>query len=123
MIRSATKEEILAMREFIFLPFMLEMLENELRKLQNDRHPLQRLFIAVNETLTNEIYSEMVSIRKYMKEHNLKVVELDRDSEVLHFRFWCRGYQNDFSIMRFLVKSELATRFGTRIAEVSSRLK
>ncbi|CAH1205539.1 hypothetical protein PAECIP111893_02367 [Paenibacillus plantiphilus] len=118
-----TREEIEAIRNSILLPFMLDMLEAELRKLQHDRQPLRNLFVEANESLSRDIFNELVTVRKYLKEHDIKVVEGDRVGEEMHYKFWCRGYEDEFMLMRFLAKSELSIRFGRYIGEMGTRWK
>lgn len=118
-----TKEEIEAIRDSILLPFMLDMVEADLRKLQHDRQPLRLLFIAANEALSNDIFKELVDVKKFLKEREIKVIELGRYNDELRYQFWIRGYEDKITLLRYMAKSELSIRFGKRIAEVASRWK
>ena len=117
-----TKEELEMIRDSIILPFMLDMIENERNKLERDTQPLRGLFLAANEKLMNTIHSELVRVKKELRERKIKVVEDGRELGELRYRYWCRGYEDTFMMVKYVVKSELSVRFGKAIAEVSREL-
>lgn len=111
-----TPEEIIAVRDYVILPFMLDMVEKDRQKLENDPISLRLLFEATNGKLTDKIHHDLVTVRKFLKERQIKVMELGQFGSEMRYKFWIRGYEDQFTLMKEIVRSELSIRFGKYIA-------
>lgn len=111
-----TPEEIIAVRDYVILPFMLDMVENDRKKLESDSVSLRLLFEATNGKLADRIHHDLVAVRKFLKERQIKVMELGQFGSEMRYKFWIRGYEDQFTLMKEIVRSELSIRFGKYIA-------
>ncbi|UVI31228.1 hypothetical protein [Paenibacillus spongiae] len=111
-----TPEEIIAIRDYVILPYMLDMVEVDRQKLESDSVSLRLLFEAANGKLADQIHKELVEVRKFLKERQIKVIEEGLFESEMRYKFWVRGYEDHFTLMREVARSELSTRFGKYIA-------
>lgn len=107
----------------IYLGFMLQMMDQERKKLVNDRHPLLNTFLMVNDAMIYKLHKELVNKKKQLKEVGIRYEEGVNNDFSLQFRIWCRGYETPFGITREHAKSELSVRLGKAVAELNEVMR
>ncbi|UVI28152.1 hypothetical protein [Paenibacillus spongiae] len=85
----------------------------------SDTVSLKLLFEASCGLLADRIHQDLVAVRKYLREHEIKVEEADQFEGQIQFKFWVRGYEDSFMLLRELVKAEISKRFGKYISEIA----
>ena len=114
-----TKEEIELIRDSVLLPIMLTIVENNKKEIEWSTYSIKGLFVAANEALMKLIHADLVKVKNALRERNIKVWEDDRPVDyAIHYRFNCRGYEDQFSIMRELVRAEVGIRLGKYVAQL-----
>jgi hypothetical protein len=58
------------------------------------------------------IHSDLVKVKKLLKERNIKVFEDERIDGAIRYRFVCRGYEDSFAIMRDIVRAEISVKLS-----------
>ncbi|WP_240548231.1 hypothetical protein [Paenibacillus lignilyticus] len=112
-------QQILIMvRDSVLLPIMMTVVENNRLEIERSNHSLKTLYSAAANTLLNAIHADLAGIRKELREHHIKVIEEERVDDAAHYKFYYRGYEHKFALMRFLVRSEISTRLGKYIAQL-----
>ncbi|UVI31870.1 hypothetical protein [Paenibacillus spongiae] len=114
-----SRKEIEAVRDYILLPFMLDIVETNRRKLMSDPLSLRLLFEASCGLLADRIHQDLIKVRKFLKEHEIKVADVGQFEGQMNFKYWVRGYEDSFMLLRELVKAEISKRFGTYISEIA----
>ncbi|SDW79820.1 hypothetical protein [Paenibacillus sp. CF384] len=123
-VQLATKEELEMIRDSCLLPMLLDVVEKQRKKMERTNQPLKALFLATNEHLLDLIHEDLVEIRRQLKHADIKVWALhEKTSEAaIWYRYKCRGYQNDFGIMHFVIKTDLQIKLGKYVARAEMGL-
>lgn len=111
----ATREELELIRNYVLLPIMLDVIQNNSDKLKYDLSPLNELFLLSGQKLMDRVHDDLAAARKEMRRIGIKVEETDRERAALHFTFWIRGYEDTFSLIREVIKAEISTRLARYI--------
>lgn len=117
-----SQEELTDIRDSIFLPMLLNVVENTLRKVEKEPNALKPLFIASTQSLMQTIHRDLVSIKNKLRAAQIKVWEMDRAPAYLNYKFICRGYQDEFGMMKELVKAELGVRLADYVKKLTDEL-
>lgn len=119
-----TKEEISTVHEAIFLTFLMDLANTYHRQVSLDQAPLRALYVRATQRLMDTIHADLVEVKKKLKAADIKYVELDRTKHnALHYQYFCRGYEDTFSIYRDWVKSQLRVRLGEYVKRMERQLK
>lgn len=110
MAVSPSEEELDLIRDFAILPIMLDLCETQLRKLEYSSISLKKLYVVATQKLMEIIHADLVRVKKTLREHQIKVVEEPQQEASLQYRFFCRGYQDSFGLMKEVVKAEMSVR-------------
>ncbi|CAH1197661.1 hypothetical protein PAECIP111893_00870 [Paenibacillus plantiphilus] len=111
-----TTEEINLVREYALLPLILSIVETNLRSIENTTYSLRKLYVNAAQALLDLIHTDLVRVRKVLKERNIKVYEEERIDNTIQFRFICRGYEDNFTMIRDVVRAEASVRIAKYIA-------
>jgi hypothetical protein len=107
-----TQEELSWIRSCILLPILLSIVENNLQSIKTSSYPLKKLYITATQLLMDLIHSDLVKVKKLLKERNIKVFEDERIDGAIRYRFVCRGYEDSFAIMRDIVRAEISVKLS-----------
>jgi hypothetical protein len=66
--RTPTEEELYLVRESILLPFLLTIVDKNMRQLEMEQLGLKTLYTAVAEVLMDNIHADLAQIRKTLRE-------------------------------------------------------
>lgn len=111
-----TAEELTLIREYALLPLILSIVETNLRSIENTTYSLRKLYMKAAQSLLELIHSDLVRVRKTLKERDIKVYEEERIDNTIQFRFLCRGYEDRFTMVRDVVRAEASVRIAKYIA-------
>lgn len=105
-----TKEELELIRDYVLLPIMLDVVQNDKNKIKYNSNPLREMCLKADDKLMDNIMKDLTAAKKEMKARGIKVEEMDREHSALHYKFWYKGYEDQFSIIREVVKAEISVR-------------
>jgi hypothetical protein len=105
-----TEEELNLIRHVVLLPIMLTIVESNGRSIETLSSPLKKLYIKATQVLLQHIHTDLVHIKKTLRERNIKVFEDERIDGSLRYRFVCRGYEDHFVMIRDVVRAELSVK-------------
>ncbi|MDR0271156.1 hypothetical protein [Paenibacillus sp.] len=113
-----TTEELEKIRQYVLLPIMITIVENNRKTIEMSQYPLKKLYVTASEVLMNHIHADLVSIQKTLRERNIKVFEEEKVDSALHYRYVCRGYEDKFAMMRDLVRAEISIGMSKYISKI-----
>lgn len=103
-----TKEEFEYIRNYILLPFLLDVIEKNKREIELLQTALKPLFLIVTDTLLDRISQDIKGIKQSLRAAQIKVWEMVPSDIALQYGFSCRGYQDTFYLSRNSAKAELS---------------
>lgn len=85
--------------DFIQLPYVLDVLELNLKKIKQSDLKMKELFVLYLEGLQNRVLADLKVVRQKMRQRGIKVFDGVRSDKDLVTEYLCRGYTHT---MRFL---------------------
>ncbi|SEN14274.1 hypothetical protein [Paenibacillus sp. OV219] len=107
-------------RESVLLPIMMTIVDNNRLEIERSNHTLKLLYADSARLLLGVIHSDLVKVKKELRENQIKVIEDERIDDAVHYKFFYKGYEHKFALMRFVVRSEVSVRLGKYIANIEA---
>ncbi|WP_311078144.1 hypothetical protein [Paenibacillus polymyxa] len=85
--------------DFIQLPYVLDVLELNLKKIKQSDLKMKELFVLYLEGLQSRVLMDLKVVRQKMRQRGIKVFDGVRSDKDLVTEYLCRGYTHN---MRFL---------------------
>ncbi|KAF6630602.1 hypothetical protein H6F38_14340 [Paenibacillus sp. EKM208P] len=85
--------------DFIQLPYVLDVLELNLKKIKQSDLKMKELFVLYLEGLQSRVLMDLKVVRQKMRQRGIKVFDGVRSDKDLVTEYLCRGYTHT---MRFL---------------------
>jgi hypothetical protein len=117
-----TTDEITMVREYVFLPLLLSIVEKKKDELSYTSNPLNPLFAATTDLLMNKIHSDLRAIKQDFRKLNIKVVDNGAEGAMLCYTVYCRGYEEKFKMIKEVAKAELGVRLGKYVSQLEKAL-
>lgn len=106
-------EESKLVKDYILLPLLLDVVENDRGILSAAAIKIPAITDAIIDRLQKAALADLAQVRKNMRERGLKVYE-DRKTRLgVEVEFLCRGYHHKLSMLWGLVESEIEQRSYT----------
>jgi len=116
--RIPTKEELTLVRDSVLLPMILTIVDNNRRELELSTNSLRNFYVTAAEALMKSIHTDLVAVKKALKEHGMKVFEEERADAVIYYRYVCRGYEDRFAMVRDVVRAEINKRITAYMVQM-----
>lgn len=110
-----TPEEINLVRDYAILPIILSIVESNRRSIEDSTYSLRKLYVCAANALLDLIHADLARVRKNLKQRNIKVYEEERIDNMIQFRFNCRGYEDQFTMIRDIIRAEASVRISKYI--------
>lgn len=107
-----TKEELEAIRDFVLLPMLLSIVEKNKNEIDRSSYSLRTIFVKAANIIQNHITNDLHAVRKLLKERNIRVIEDEMIDSNLRYKYFCRGYEDKFILIRDVARAELMKRLG-----------
>lgn len=107
-----TKEELEAIRDFVLLPMLLSIVEKNKQEIERTSYSLRTIFVKAANIIQTHITNDLHAVRKLMKERNIRVFEDELIDSNLRYKYICRGYEDNFVLIRDVARAELMKRLG-----------
>lgn len=113
-----TQEEMELIREFIILPMLLSIVDKNCREIELSTYSLKSLYVKASQLLMTKVHSDLSEVRKKMRLKNIKVFENERIDSAIHYGFVCRGYKDNFAMMRDVARAEISMRISRYVSDL-----
>ncbi|MGV6935889.1 hypothetical protein ACWA2B_10280 [Paenibacillus sp. CMM36] len=97
--RITSNEDTQLVIDFIQLPYVLDVLELNLKKIKQSDLKMKELFVLYLEGLQSRVLMDLKVVRQKMRQRGIKVFDGVRSDKDLVTEYLCRGYTHT---MRFL---------------------
>jgi hypothetical protein len=81
------------MEQAIYLPMVLTVLNRDLSVVEKSPFKLKKPYLELIEETMKAVQKELAKVKRYLKQHNLKVEEVKRDEAFTMFLFIYQGYE------------------------------
>jgi len=113
-----TKEELELIRSSVILPMILSIAEKNRQQIEHSSYTFKPLYLKATLILMDAVSHELSSVKRQLKQRNIKVIEDEQVDLVMYFRFICRGYEERFGMVREVVRAEISVRITRFMREV-----
>ncbi len=113
-----TKEELELIRSSVILPMILSIAEKNRQEIERSTYTFKPLYLKATLILMDAVSRELGSVKRQLKQRNIKVFEDEQVDLVMYFRFVCRGYEERFGMVREVVRAEMSVRITRFMREM-----
>ncbi|MFE9276147.1 hypothetical protein ACQKLN_03660 [Paenibacillus glucanolyticus] len=106
-------EESKLVKDYILLPLLLDVLENDRGILSAAALKMPVISNTIIDRLQKAALADLAQVRRNMRERGLKVYEERKTRLGVEVEFLCRGYHNKLSMLWGLVEAEIEQRSYT----------
>lgn len=103
-------EETKLVKDYVLLPLLLDVLENDRILLSQSDLKAPELTNVMIDRLQKAALTDLTSARKKMRETGLKVYENKKTNLGVEVDFVCRGYHHKLSMLWGLIEAEIEQR-------------
>lgn len=107
-----TDEDLALVKNYLKLPVVMEVLQNNMDKIESSDLKMKALFAAHLRSLSDKVNRELYDMRQEMRKRGLKVYEEHRSVKGISAKYLCRGYNHEMNLLWALVKSETETKIA-----------
>ncbi|KOP64340.1 hypothetical protein AMS62_03015 [Bacillus sp. FJAT-18019] len=119
-------EELILVKDYILLPLLLDVVENDQSILSTAALKMPVITNVLINRLQTAALADLTQVRKNMRDLGLKVYEQKKTHLGVEVEFLCRGYHHDLSMLWGLVDTEIEqkayTYLGLDIADTGREL-
>lgn len=119
----ATAEELVWIRDAIMYPHMLTIAERAHQDALRSNNPFRQHFAALTQIIMDRITRELNLVRRQLRERKIRIDKDEMQDGVIFHRYWCRGYEDRFGIVRETLASEIRIRLGKYGEEIVKQLR
>ncbi|WP_191803364.1 hypothetical protein [Paenibacillus gallinarum] len=106
-----TPKEMEAIRSYIEIPIVLDVLQSNIKIVeQGFRIPV--IFKASLINLQDRASIDLKSIKKFLFNAGIKIIEEQRLKESINIKYLCRGYVREFQMLHGVLQSRIESRIS-----------
>jgi hypothetical protein len=102
-----SEEEHELIKIHLIMPFMLDVLQDNIKTTNNSQLRFGELFVLHMESLMDKVSQEHSVIRQELRKRGIKIIDQEHDREELRADFICRGYKGRKVIFMNRIKAEI----------------
>ncbi len=118
-----TPEELTMIRDVIVLPRLITMIQKSIEDMDFIQVSLKGVVIRCMEIIMFKVSNDYYALKRDLKQRNIKVFDEETNDGILYFRYFCRGYEENFGIVRETLGSEISMRITKYTNDLSKLLK
>lgn len=123
-IEATTTEELELIRDYILMPHIMTMLDDERQSIERAGGILMRAKLSVHGAILDRVLKENRAIRQELKQRGIEVYNEEYDGEfIYYYKYVVRGYDDTFPITREAMKAAIQLRLTRYVAETSQALR
>lgn len=120
---SPAEPDLAAVRDYVVLPLLLDMVQKALRQLDTERDLLKPVFTACGQIIAKQISSDIYAHKRELRRRNIRITGDEQVDNAKYYIFTCRGAECRVGITREWLRSELSVRMGYYVSMVADRMK
>ncbi|MGN7457490.1 hypothetical protein ACTHPH_21985 [Paenibacillus pasadenensis] len=109
-------EEVEMIRDAILIPFMIQMVEKNMKEVEYQQHVLKRAFLMTGQTILDLLTEDQVRIRRELLARKIRLdlenVEVGFSGSIHTYSYLYRGYQDKFGMTRDVMRYEISFRLA-----------
>jgi hypothetical protein len=118
-----TYEELVLIKSYAILPALLNVVERNLQQMETTSYSLKKLYVTASLVLLNQIQSEFSAVKRALKDRNIRILQEEAMDIGMKYRYICRGYEGNFTLIRDVLKAEISKRLGQQITHLFDSLE
>ncbi|MFD3258651.1 hypothetical protein ACE3MQ_08595 [Paenibacillus lentus] len=107
-----TAKDIEVIRQYIILPVALQIVEKKNREVERSSQTLKSLYAVATKVLAQHMREDMQRCRKSLIKQQIRIFEPSTDGLDIHYRFVCRGIEDEFTMTKDFLKSQVSLAIG-----------
>lgn len=100
-------DELELVKRHIILPFIVKTLEHDIKVIRDLKLKMVDAYVKKLDFLIVEAFKEFNFVRKNLREQNIKVYEVNRDSKMGHWEYILRGNRHEIGFLWNIVRAEI----------------
>lgn len=116
--QSLTDEENSLIRDFIILPFVKKMVQNNMGKIKAESMTLSELFVRSCKKALELIEADINASRRDVGRLKMQITQIKQNDDSADYEISLRGYVHHITLQRHVAKREMATKRDVYIAKV-----
>ncbi len=116
-------EELEMIRDLVMFPQLITMVQKSIEDMGYAKIALKSVIIRCLEIIMFQISDDYYALRRELKNRNIKVTEEETNDGILYYRYFCRGYEEKFGIVRETLRTEMSTRLTKYTTDIGQALK
>jgi len=118
-----TKEEIEMIRDYVIYPHLIRMIQKSMDDVNLAHIALKGVLQRCLECIMFSISDDFYKLKKELKQRNIRVEEEEINDDILYYRYYCRGYEEQFGIVREALRTEIRTKITDYTMQLGKQLK
>lgn len=103
-----TEQEVQLIKNYIVLPYVLNVFERDKNKIANERiFKTNTPYVAMFDNVIGKIMKDLSNVRKELQKRGIKVFDGERTTNEVVNEYLCRGYMNNFTLLWGTLRSEV----------------
>ncbi|OUS67619.1 hypothetical protein B1748_36090 [Paenibacillus sp. MY03] len=116
-------EELEMMRDYIMFPHLITMVQKSIDDISYKQITLKNVLLRCQEYIMQAISADFRGTKQEMRRRGIKVVEEEANDGILYFRYFCRGYEERFGIVREALRTEIISKLTSYTNNLGQQLK
>lgn len=118
-----TSEELTMIRDYVLYPQLIKMIQKSLDDMGFVHVALKGVILRCLDYIMFIATEEFYALKRVLRQRNIRVVEEETNDEILYYRYYCRGYEERFGILREVLRTELQIRLTAYTKQLGQQLK
>jgi hypothetical protein len=110
--------ELALVKKHIILPYVVKILEHDIKVIRDIKLKAANAYIKELDRRMIEVFKEIDLVRKELREQNIKVYEVKRNTKMGYWEYILRGNRHEMGLMWNIVRAEveiyLMDKFGLK---------
>ncbi|WP_336774189.1 hypothetical protein [Paenibacillus sp. MMO-58] len=116
--QSMSDEEYSLIRDYIILPFVKNMVKNNMDKIKAEGMTLSELFVKSSKRALELIEDDINLSRRNVGRLKMQITKVKQNDDSEEYEVRLRGYVHNITLQRHVAKREMATMRDAYIARV-----
>lgn len=107
-----TNEELKMVKEYIELPYLLDVIEVDKKKIHNSDMMIKNVLVRYLSSLQEQANRTIYDLKQILKKREIKIIEQTKHDDRLIVTYSCRGYQHNMTLLWSKVKVDVLLLLG-----------
>ncbi|ODA08272.1 hypothetical protein [Paenibacillus polymyxa] len=110
--RITSNEDTQLVIDFIQLPYVLDVLELNIKKIKQSDLKMKELFVLYLEGLQSRVLMDLKAVRQKMRQRGIKVFDGVKSDKDLVTEYLCRGYTHTMRFLWSKIRNDVEVRIA-----------